>query len=80
MPPGHGSAHGQQARGAVVDIEALNDELQGHCSHVRREVEEAVAAGANPLTSDRCCFPCAQRLFANGISEKYESQDSEEPG
>mmetsp|Transcript_45500 Transcript_45500/g.131780 ORF Transcript_45500/g.131780 Transcript_45500/m.131780 type:complete len:398 (+) Transcript_45500:1843-3036(+) len=45
----HGPAHGQQPRGAVVDVEALDDHLQGHCSHVGREVEEAGAAGADPL-------------------------------
>mmetsp|Transcript_70197 Transcript_70197/g.198108 ORF Transcript_70197/g.198108 Transcript_70197/m.198108 type:complete len:1103 (-) Transcript_70197:287-3595(-) len=45
----HGPAHGQEAGGAVVDVEALNHHLQRHGPDVRREVEEAGVAGPDPL-------------------------------
>mmetsp|Transcript_43283 Transcript_43283/g.77715 ORF Transcript_43283/g.77715 Transcript_43283/m.77715 type:complete len:253 (-) Transcript_43283:1609-2367(-) len=33
----------------MVDVEALNHHLQGHCSDIWREVEQTSAAGSNPL-------------------------------
>mmetsp|Transcript_120927 Transcript_120927/g.337455 ORF Transcript_120927/g.337455 Transcript_120927/m.337455 type:complete len:426 (+) Transcript_120927:1780-3057(+) len=44
-------AHGEQPRRAVVDVEALDDHFQRHCSDIRREVEEASAAGTNPFAN-----------------------------
>ena len=51
------SAHGEQASGSMMDVEALNDKLQWHCSHVRREVEEPAAARTNPFTWARQRIP-----------------------
>jgi hypothetical protein len=35
-----GLAHGQQARGHVGDVEAVDVELEGHWAHIRMEVED----------------------------------------
>mmetsp|Transcript_57678 Transcript_57678/g.103594 ORF Transcript_57678/g.103594 Transcript_57678/m.103594 type:complete len:900 (+) Transcript_57678:1228-3927(+) len=42
-------AHGKKPGRAMVDVEALDDHLQRDSPHVRREVEETCAAGADPL-------------------------------
>mmetsp|Transcript_96000 Transcript_96000/g.248258 ORF Transcript_96000/g.248258 Transcript_96000/m.248258 type:complete len:606 (-) Transcript_96000:3275-5092(-) len=44
-----GPAHRQESRGAVVDVETLDHHLKRDGSHVRREVEQAGAACADPL-------------------------------
>mmetsp|Transcript_87455 Transcript_87455/g.138908 ORF Transcript_87455/g.138908 Transcript_87455/m.138908 type:complete len:412 (+) Transcript_87455:1122-2357(+) len=46
----HRATHGQQARGTVVNVEPLDDQLQGHRTHVGGEVEQAVAAGTDPFS------------------------------
>mmetsp|Transcript_117329 Transcript_117329/g.373812 ORF Transcript_117329/g.373812 Transcript_117329/m.373812 type:complete len:986 (+) Transcript_117329:1016-3973(+) len=46
----HWPAHGQEPRGAVVDVETLDDHLQRNGTHVGREVEKASAARSDPLT------------------------------
>mmetsp|Transcript_112262 Transcript_112262/g.317542 ORF Transcript_112262/g.317542 Transcript_112262/m.317542 type:complete len:389 (+) Transcript_112262:1395-2561(+) len=47
----HGTAHGEQPCGPMVDVETLDDHLKRHCPHVRREIEEARAAGPDPLAN-----------------------------
>mmetsp|Transcript_19882 Transcript_19882/g.59474 ORF Transcript_19882/g.59474 Transcript_19882/m.59474 type:complete len:1131 (-) Transcript_19882:1421-4813(-) len=43
------TTHGEQPGRAVVDVEALDDHLQRNSPHVGREIEQARAAGADPL-------------------------------
>mmetsp|Transcript_23096 Transcript_23096/g.68644 ORF Transcript_23096/g.68644 Transcript_23096/m.68644 type:complete len:229 (+) Transcript_23096:2044-2730(+) len=60
-----GPAHGLHARVKVVDVKALDVDLQRHRPHARREVEQPVRAGADPLAHVLC--------VGDGVAERDDA-------